>query len=69
MPTNRKLLRRSHRTTMTHTQQMELWQGCGHNGSSFESDQHRREVWFRFRDKLMQLWGRGGRRPQGWWWY
>jgi hypothetical protein len=43
--------------------------GVGHAGSSFESDEHRRETWFRYRDKLMQQWGRGGRRPQGWWWY
>jgi len=54
---------------MTHTQQLELWLGCGHNGSSFESDAHRREVWFRFRDKLMRIWGKNGKRPMGWWLY
>jgi hypothetical protein len=48
---------------------MELWLGPGHSGSAFESDEHRREVWFRYRDKLMRQWGKGGRRPQGWWWY
>jgi len=52
---------------MTPTQAMELWLGPSHNGSSFESDEHRREVWFRYRDRLMQQWGRHGRRPQAWW--
>jgi hypothetical protein len=54
---------------MTRTQEMELWLGPGHSGSSFESDEHRREVWFRYREKLMQQWGRDGRRPFGWWRY
>ena len=67
MPTNRKLLRRSHRTTMTHTQQLELWLGPGNGGSSFESDDHRHEVWFRYRDELMRQWGSHGRRPLAWW--
>src|SRR5262249_55492690 len=70
MPTTRQYLRRPHRTTMNLTQEMELWLGPGHNsGSSFESDEHRREVWFRYRDKVMRQWGKGGRRPYGWWRY
>src|SRR5215469_370777 len=69
MPTNRKYLRRSHRTTMTATQEMELWLGPGSNGSSFESDEHRREVWVRYRDKVMRQWGKHGRRPYAWWYY
>ena len=69
MPTNRRLLRRSHRTTMTLTQEMELWLGPGDNGSSFESDAHRRETWFRYRDRLVRQWGKSGRRPMGWWLY
>jgi hypothetical protein len=55
--------------TMSLTQEMELWLGPGDSGSSFESDEHRRTTWFRFRDKLMRQWGQGGRRPCGWWWY
>jgi hypothetical protein len=54
---------------MTHTQQLELWLGPGNGGSSFESDDHRHEVWFRYRDKLMALWGKNGKRPMGWWLY
>ena len=54
---------------MSLTQEMELWLGPGDSGSSFESDEHRRTTWFRFRDKLMRQWGQGGRRPCGWWWY
>jgi hypothetical protein len=26
-------------------------------------------MWFRHRDKFMHLWGKGGRRPMGWWLY
>ena len=69
MPTNRRYLRRSHRAKLTHTQAMELWLGPGHQGSSFESDDHRRVMWFRHREKLMGWWGKGGRRPVGWWLY
>jgi hypothetical protein len=47
----------------------ELWLGPGSNGSSFESDEHRREAWFRNRDKIMELWGRHGRRPVAWWFF
>jgi len=54
---------------MSLSQQGELWLGPGDSGSAFESDEHRREVWFRYRDKLMQLWGKNGRRPYGWWRY
>jgi hypothetical protein len=46
---------------------MELWLGPSHSGSSFENDTHRREAWFRNRGKIMRLWGKGGRRPMGWW--
>jgi hypothetical protein len=48
---------------------MELWLGPSHHGTSFESDEHRRTTWFRYRDRLMQRWGKPGRRPMGWWLY
>jgi hypothetical protein len=54
---------------MTATQEMELWLGPGQNGSSFESDEHRRAMWFRYRDKVMRQWGNHGRRPYAWWYY
>src|SRR5262249_12066035 len=70
MPTNRKLIRRAHRATMNAQMAQELWLGPNRNmGSSFENETHRRETWFRFRDRLMQQWGRHGRRPLAWWIY
>src|SRR5215813_1628825 len=48
---------------------MELWLGPSHNGSAFESDEHRRAMWFRHRDRVMRQWAKGGRRPVGWWLY
>jgi len=69
MPTTRQYLRRPHRAALTHSQQMELWLGPSHHGSAFASDEHRRAAWFRHRDRLMQRWGKDGRRPLGWWEY
>jgi hypothetical protein len=55
---------------MNGIQEMELWLGPSHNGgSSFESDEHRREVWFRYRDQVMRRWGKNGKRPYAWWRY
>jgi hypothetical protein len=48
---------------------MELWLGPSHDGSAFASDEQRRAAWFRYRDRIMQRWGKDGRRPQGWWAY
>lgn len=67
MATTRQYRRRPRRAALTHTQAMELWLDAGSSGSSFESDAHKREVWFRHREKLMAWWGKGGRRPMGWW--
>jgi len=68
VPTNRKYLRRSHRATMDAQQAMELWLGPNRNiPPCFTDDSHRVEVWFKFRDQLMQQWGRHGRRPLAWW--
>jgi len=49
--------------------EMELWLGPGSNGSAFRSDEERKAMWFRYRDRLMQRWGKSGRRPMGWWLY
>jgi len=49
--------------------ELELWLGPGSQGSLFESNEERREVWFRHRDRLMEMWGRRGRRPMAWWTY
>src|SRR5262249_24666677 len=68
MPTTR-YLRRSHRARLNATMEMELWLGPGSNGSAFRSDEERKAMWFRRRDRLMQRWGRSGRRPMGWWLY
>jgi len=69
MPTNRKYIRRPQRLPLSATQEMELWLGPGRDGTAFASDEHRREAWFRYRDRLMQRWAKGGRRSLGWWWY
>jgi hypothetical protein len=69
MGTTRYVLRRPSRAKLTHSQELEFWLGPAHHGSSFESDEHRRAAWFRHREKLMRLWGKGGRRPMGWWLY
>ena len=68
MPRSR-YLRRSHRARLNHFQMMELWLGPRSNGSAFRSDEERRAAWFRHRDRVMQLWAKGGRRPMGWWCY
>ena len=68
MPRSR-YLRRSHRARLNHFQMMELWLGPRSNGSAFRSDEERREAWFRNRDRVMELWAKGRRRPQGWWYY
>jgi hypothetical protein len=53
---------------ITSTQEQELWLGpADHQPSAFASEEQRRELWFRHRDRLMGWWGRGGRRPQAWW--
>src|SRR5215831_455581 len=67
MPTKRYVLRRSSRAKLTHAQTMELWLGPSHNGSAFASEAHARAMWVHHRDRLMQQWGRHGRRPLGWW--
>ena len=69
MPTTRRYLRRSHRKRLNHFQMMELWLGPRSTGSAFRSDEERKEAWVCNRDQVMQLWGKGGRRPQGWWYY
>jgi hypothetical protein len=46
---------------------LELWLGPGHHGSVFADADELRAAWLRHRDKVMELWGRNGRRPQGWW--
>jgi len=69
MPPNRDYIRRPQRLPLSATQEMELWLGPGRDGTAFASDEHRREAWFRYRDRLMQRWAKGGRRPLGWWWY
>jgi hypothetical protein len=69
MGTTRYVLRRSSRAKLNATQEMELWLGPSHNGSAFASDEHRRAAWFHHRANLMGWWGKGGRRPMGWWCY
>jgi len=48
---------------------MELWLSPGRNGTLFASDEERRALWARHRDRLMQWFSHGGHRPWGWWKY
>src|SRR5262245_4606608 len=52
---------------LTYSELQELWLGCSHDGSVFDSTEQLRDAWARGRDVVMRLWGRGGRRPQAWW--
>src|SRR5262249_13717056 len=40
-------------STITLTQEMELWLGPSHRGSAFSDDEARRRAWFDHRDRLM----------------
>jgi hypothetical protein len=54
---------------ITPLQEMELWLGASHHGSSFASEEERRRLWEAHRERLMRWWGTDGRRPQAWWRY
>jgi hypothetical protein len=48
--------------------ELRLWLGeTANREPAFETSEQRREQWFANRDWLMQRYGRGGRRPAGWW--
>ena len=42
--------------------------GAGANGSVFTTEEERHTAWARHRDRLMEMWAKGGRRPLAWWW-
>jgi hypothetical protein len=70
MPTNRTALRRPRRGRMTCDQELEMWLGpARHRPPAFRSEEERRELWFRHRDRLLALFGQQGRRPLAWWRY
>jgi hypothetical protein len=49
---------------------MDLWLGPSSNfPPAFDSDEQRRELWFRNREWLMEQRGSHGRRPLAWWRY
>jgi hypothetical protein len=51
-----------------HEMLLELWLGPHPDrGSVFADADELRAAWLKHRDKVMELWGRNGRRPQGWW--
>ena len=54
---------------ITPLQEMELWLGASHHGSSFASEEERRRIWEAHRERLIRWWGTDGRRPQAWWRY
>src|SRR5262249_48026781 len=50
-------------------QSQELWLGASYDRSVFASEEERHAAWRKHRDRLMTLWGKGGRRPLAWWCY
>jgi hypothetical protein len=70
MPTNRTYVRRPRRGRLSGIAEMDLWLGPSPNlPPAFDSDEQRRELWFRHRDQLMARRGAHGRRPLAWWRY
>jgi hypothetical protein len=53
--------------TITPLQEMELWLGVSHQGSTFASARDCRRLWEAHRKRLLDRWGVEGRRPQAWW--
>jgi hypothetical protein len=53
--------------TITPLQEMELWLGVSHQGSTFTSARDCRRLWEAHRKRLLDRWGDEGRRPQAWW--
>ena len=53
--------------TITPLQEMELWLGVSHQGSTFASARDCRRLWEAHRKRLLDRWGDEGRRPQAWW--
>jgi hypothetical protein len=52
----------------TDLQEAELAWGVSHRlGSTFNNDEEAREAWILNRDRIMNLFAFGGRRPMGWW--
>jgi hypothetical protein len=56
-------------SAITPQQEMELWLGPSHHGSSFASEEERRRLWNEHRDRLMRWFGQDGCRPMAWWKY
>jgi hypothetical protein len=65
MPTNRPPLYHSRRG-LSATQEMAFWLGTP---ATFASEDEARELWFVHRDRLLELFGRPGRKPMAWWKY
>jgi hypothetical protein len=70
MPTTRTYIRHPRRGRLSAAAELDLWMGpAAHRPLSFDSDEQRRQLWFRHRDRLMQWFGSRGRRPMAWWRY
>ena len=72
MPTERLPIRRERRGRLNPDADLELWLGLAgpRHESAFASEEERRELWFKHRDRLLgTLPSSPGRRPQGWWDY
>jgi hypothetical protein len=56
-------------SAITPLQEMELWLGPSHHGSTFASEEEGARLWAAHRERLLSWWGTDGRRPQAWWRY
>jgi hypothetical protein len=65
MPTNRGPLYHSRRG-LSAAQEMAFWLGTP---ATFASEAEARELWFVHRERLLELFGRPGRKVMGWWKY
>jgi hypothetical protein len=61
---------RTSRGVLHSAAEMDLWLGPSpYLAPAFDSDEQRRELWFRHREQMMEQFGSRGRRPQAWWRY
>jgi hypothetical protein len=70
MPTTKIRIRRPRPARLTGDAEMDLWLGYDPSRPlPFASDEERRALWFRHRERLMQWFGGHGKRPLAWWRY
>jgi hypothetical protein len=67
MGNNRTPIRVPVRHTLSPAEEMECWLGASHHGSCFRTHEELEQAWATYRDRLMERYAKGGRRPAIWW--